>query len=387
MRHRVMLLVLAGVALALAGCGTTSERATPSDDLRDGQPEVLAEREWHRRAGSGVQTEGEALPPVLVDGQLYVSDRRGRVSAYSAETGRLSWRFSIGSGISGGPAIAEDMVVVGTRKGRVVALEPETGEQIWEARVSSEVLTLPTIDDDVVVVRSADGRVYGFSRDSGSRRWVHDVSVPSLSLRGSSHPVQLNGNVAIGFENGVLQALRASDGEPAWQVTVSEPRGSADLDRVRDIDATPVLFDGTLYVVGYRGRLMAVSPSDGDVYWDREFSSHSGMGVDDERVYVTDERGRVWAVDRRTGASIWRQNDTEGLNATAPTAHGAYVVFGDHTGRLTVLSAQDGRILARRQISEDDRISQAPVSDGDGVLVLTDDGYLMRYHLRDRDAE
>lgn len=380
-----MLLVLAGVALA--GCGATSERTTPSDDLRDGQPEVLAEREWHRRASSGIQTEGEALAPVLVDGQVYVADRRGRVSAYDAESGRLGWRFSIGTGISGGPAIADDMVVVGTRKGRVIALEPETGEQIWDARVSSEVLALPVIGDDIVVVRSADGRVYGFSRETGSRRWVHDVSVPSLSLRGSSNPVQLNGGVAIGFENGVLQALRASDGESAWQVTVSEPRGSADLDRVRDIDATPVLFDGTLYVVGYRGRLMAVSPSDGEVYWDREFSSHAGMDVDDERVYVTDESGRIWAVDRRTGASIWRQNDTEGLNATAPAAHGDYVVFGDSTGRLTVLSAQDGRILARRQVSEDDSISQAPVSDGGGVLVLTDDGYLMRYRLRDRDAE
>lgn len=385
MRRLVMLLVLAG--LALGGCSATSERTTPSDDLRDGQPEVLAEREWHRRASSGVQTEGEALPPVLVDGRVHVADRRGRVSAYNAETGRLSWRFSIDPGISGGPAVADDMIVVGTRKGRVFALEPENGEEIWEARVSSEVLALPVITDDTVVVRSADGRVYGFSRESGSRRWVRDVSVPSLSLRGSSNPVQLNGRVAIGFESGVLQALRADDGESDWEVTVSDPRGSADLDRVRDVDATPVLFDGTLYVVGYRGRLMALSPSDGDVYWDRDFSSYAGLDVDDERVYITDERGRIWAVDRRTGASIWRQSDTEGLDATAPAAHGDYVVFGDQTGRLTVLSAQDGRILARRQISEDDRISQAPVSDGDGVLVLTADGYLMRYRLRERDAE
>ncbi len=379
------LLPIGLLTLALAGCGATPERQTPSDDLRDETPEVIAEREWQRPASSGRETEGEALPPLLVDGKLHVADRRGRVSAYSAENGRLEWRFNSGESVSGGPGIDGDFVVVGSRKGRVKALEAPDGEQRWEARVSGEVLSVPAIGDEVVIVRSNDGRVYGFDRDDGSRRWVHDVSVPSLSLRGNGNPLLVNGRVMVGFENGRLQALNTDSGELDWETTVSEPRGSADLDRVRDVDATPVLFGGALYVVGYRGNVMALNPDNGQAYWDRELSSHAGLAVDDERTYITDDRGRIWALDRRTGAAIWRQGDTEGLQPTAPVVHGDRIVFGDDRGRLTVLSAQDGRILARVRVREDDSISQAPVSDGEGVHVLTDNGRLQRYRLRDRD--
>ncbi|QIT55122.1 outer membrane protein assembly factor BamB [Aquisalimonas sp. 2447] len=381
------LLSIAVLAFLLAGCGAAPERQTPSDELRDETPEVVAEREWQRRASSGRETEGEALPPVLRDGTLYIADRRGRVSAYDAESGRLVWRFGTGEAISGGPGVDEDFVVVGSRKGRVRAFEAPDGETLWEARTSGEVLSVPAVGENYVIVRGNDGRVYGLDRDSGSRRWVHDVSVPSLSLRGNGDPLLANGQVMIGFENGRLQALGADDGDLRWEVTVSEPRGSADLDRVRDVDANPVLFGGALYVVGYRGNVMAVNPANGQVYWDRELSSHAGLAVDDERTYVTDDRGRIWALDRRTGAAIWRQNDTEGLQPTAPAVHGDRVVFGDDKGRLTVLSAQDGRMLARIRVRDDATISEAPVSDGNGVHVLTDDGYLMRYRLRDRNDD
>ncbi|WP_290651562.1 outer membrane protein assembly factor BamB [Aquisalimonas sp.] len=374
-------------SLVLVGCGASPERTSPADDLRDGQLEVVAEREWHRRASSGVQTHGDALPPVLVDGVIHVADRRGRISAYSAESGRLQWRHGIGEGVSGGPGISDNLAVVGTRKGRVFAVDTDSGETLWEARASSEVLAVPAVGNEIVVVRTADGRAYGFSRDAGSRRWLQDVSVPALSLRGTGNPVIAGDRVLIGFENGQLQAISLGGGSVDWQVTVSEPRGSADLDRVRDVDATPVVFEGTVYVVGYRGDLLALSAERGDVYWDRELSSHAGLDVDAERVYVTDDRGGIWALDRRTGAAIWRQSDTQGLQPTSPAVHGDKVVFGDETGRMTVLSAQDGRILARVRVADADSISQAPVSDGEGVHVLTDNGLLMRYHLRDRDTE
>lgn len=382
---RSVVLLLLGALLA--GCGATPQRPSPADDLVDGTPEVIADREWSRRASSGRATAGEALPPVLVDGRIHVADRRGRISAYDAASGRLVWRMHLDAGISGGPAVDDDTVVVGTRAGGVTALAPPDGEVLWEARVSSEVLALPVLSDRLVVIRSADGRLYAFDRANGSQRWLHDVSVPSLSLRGSGNPVIAGDRVLAGFENGRIQALELGSGQVAWETTVSEPRGSADLDRMRDVEGTPVVLDGRVYVAGYRGSLMALNADTGEIDWDRELSSHAGLAVDDERVYVVDSRGRIVAVDRRTGAAVWRQGDTEGLQPTAPTVHEDFVVFGDETGRLTVLAARDGRILARVPVRPDAVISEAPVSHAGGVYVLTDAGHLLRYGLRYREAD
>lgn len=380
-------LVVIAVALVLAGCGSTPEAPQPADKLRDTTPEVSVSRSWQHHVSYGQATAGDALPPVLEDGRIHVADQRGWIRARARDKGRREWRMRAEEGVSGGPGIRGDLVVVGTRSGRVMALEAPDGEQRWQARVSSEVLSVPSVGENRVVVRSADGRVYGFDADTGSQRWVHDTSVPSLTLRGTSDPVRAGDYVLVGFDNGVLKALEAASGEAAWEVTLSDPRGSADLDRVRDVDATPVVRDGVVYAVAYRGVLAAVDLGSGEVAWDRELSSHIGLAVDDERVYVSGERGRIWAVDRRTGAAIWRQNDTEGLEASPPTVHGDFIVFGDDTGRLTVLSRQDGRILGRVAVRDDTPISEAPVSDGEAVYVFTDDGHLTRYRLRALDSE
>lgn len=379
-------LVVIAVAVVLAGCGSTPEAPQPADDLRDTTPEVSVSRSWQQHVSYGQATAGDALPPVLADGRIVVADRRGWIRARAPGNGRREWRMRVEEGVSGGPGIHGDLVVVGTRSGRVIAMEAPDGEQRWQARVSSEVLSVPSVGENRVVVRSADGRVYGFDADTGAQRWVHDTSVPSLTLRGTSDPVRGGDHVLVGFDNGVLKALDATSGEVAWEVTLSDPRGSADLDRVRDVDATPVVRDGVVYAVAYRGVVAAVDLQSGETAWDRELSSHVGLAVDGERVYVSGERGRIWAVDRRTGAAIWRQNDTEGLEASPPTVHGDFVVFGDDRGRLTVLSRQDGRILGRVAVRDDTPISEAPVSDGEAVYVLTDDGHLTRYRLRALDS-
>ncbi len=380
--RRVLLLFVA-TALVTA-CGSGGDRARPADQLRDGQPGVMVEREWRRPAGSGILTEGGVMPPVLVDDTLHVADRRGRLSAYDASSGALLWRHSTGARISAGPGVGDGVAVVATRKGRVVAVDVESGEERWESEVSSEVLGQPVIHDDRVIVRSNDGRVYGLSLETGSRRWLEDVSVPSLSLRGTSNPVRFEDRILIGFETGLLRSLDLRSGEQQWEVTVAEPRGSADLDRVRDVDSTPVVDEGTVFVAGYRGQLMALDAETGNPRWQREFSAYADLAVDDERVYASDDRGRVWGLDRDTGSALWRQNETRGLDISGVVVHDSFLVFGDDRGRLNVLDPEDGRLMARVAVGDEQRLSQLPVSDGEGLLVVSDRGELSRYRLRPR---
>lgn len=373
-------------ALVLAGCGSTPDVPTPADDLRDRTPEVSVSRDWQRHVSHGVPVAGSALPVVAANEHLYLADGRGSIYALDPEDGRREWRTRVEIGVSGGPGIDDGLFVVGSRDGRVVALEAPDGETRWRQQLSSEVLAVPAVGPENVFVRTADGRVHALARGSGRERWTHEGDVPALALRGTGDPVLAGDYVLAGFDDGELKALSRASGEVAWSVTVSEPRGSADMDRVRDVDATPVVRDDTVYSVGYRGQLLAVSLADGSVAWDRDLSSNAGLDVGSERVYVSGENGVITAVDRRTGSLIWQQKDTEGLRPSAPAHQGDFLVFGDERGRVTVLSARDGRILGRFAVSDGAAITRAPVFADGRFHVTTEAGHVMRFGLTLRES-
>ncbi len=375
---RYLLIALMAAAVVLSACSGSSKRVMPVDDLSDSQDGVSVTTVWSSNAGRGISSLGDALDPLVDGDRVYVADSRGELTAWQLDSGDRVWRKRLNEPVSGGPALSDGMLVVGTRNGHVIALDRESEQELWRTRLSSEIVSVPAIGDDAVVVISGDGRLAALSRESGTRRWVYDRSMPPLTLRGTSSPKLLGSTAIAGLPNGRLVAVNLNDGSQAWEVNVGVASGSSDLDRMRDIDGDPVIAGSQIYVVGYQGQAMALDLQRGRGEWARDLSSFSGLDVDGERVYVTEDNGRVWALDRRSGAAVWRQDKLEGIRGTAPMAVGDFVVVGDERGRITVLDASDGDILARVRIDRSNGISRNPVVVGDDVLVLTDGGRLQR---------
>ncbi len=372
---RALLLLMA--LLVVAGCSSTPTRELPADSLEDTREGLTVETVWRANAGSGVHAPGDALDPVVVDGTVFVVDRRGRLSAYDLETGDRLWRESLGTPVSAGPAVSDELVVVASRKGKVIGIDRRTRETLWVSGVTSEVLAMPLISSDTVVVQAADGRVFGLRTDTGSRRWIHDRSMPPLTLRGGADPRAVGSRILVGLPNGRLVSLSRSQGREQWDAQVGEPRGSSDLERMRDVAGRFVILRGEIYAAAYQGEVAALNLQDGRSSWRRELSSSQGVAADSERVYVTESNGRLWALDRSSGAAIWRLDQTEGLVATAPVVVGDVVVFGDTQGRLTWVDARDGELLARTRHHRAGFSRPAVTADGD-VLVLSDGGRLLR---------
>ena len=85
------------------------------------------------------------------------------------------------------------------------------------------------------------------------------------------------------------------------------------------------------------------------------------------RLDVTDEQGSIWALDRETGTSVWKQDGLRFRYVTAPTYFNGYVVAGDFEGYLHWMDAETGEFVYRAQI-DDTRII-APAIDAGGVLL------------------
>ncbi|MCH8506678.1 MAG: outer membrane protein assembly factor BamB, partial [Ectothiorhodospiraceae bacterium] len=267
------------------------------------------------------------------------------------------------------------------RRGQVLGIDPSDESILWESGITSEVLAMPLISSDTVIVQAADGRVFGLRADTGSRRWLYERSMPPLTLRGAANPMAVGSRILAGLPNGTLVNLNRSDGSLNWEAQIGQPRGSSDLERMRDVASRFVVFRGEVYVAAYQGEVQALELQQGRASWSRDLSSSQGVAVDRERVYVSEANGRIWALDRRTGAAIWRQDQTEGLQPSAPLVLGDTVVFGDERGRITWLDAQDGNILARQRF-HGDGFSRRPVQVGDDIVVLSDGGRLLRLTVR-----
>lgn len=383
MRRWHLLVVLSAL---LSGCGLgasvsellSGDEAPEIPPLIEFEPSLRVEELWTVAVGEGTGGHYLKLAPVAVDGTVFIADRAGEVMALDRENGEVRWELDLEVPISGGPGAGEGMVLLGTRKGEVLALSEADGASLWEATVSSEVLAVPRVESGVVVVRTIDGKLFGLDGGSGRRLWSYDRQVPVLTLRGTSAPVITRDLVIAGFDNGGLAALDLRTGKVAWEAPIAQPAGRTDLERMVDVDADPLVLDGTLYVASYQGRVAAVFPDSGQILWEQKLSSHAGIGADAKYLYVSEDAGRISALDRYSGRSAWRRKALRGRAPTAPAASGEYVVVGDVEGYLHWFHHDTGDLAARVQV-DDSSILVPPLVVDDLVIAYSSEGILSAY--------
>ena len=386
-------LILLG-CLVLAGCGGVSgvtdkvtgmfdgkddeddNKPLPPAELIEFEPTVEVEKVWSGRYGKGVEKLYLKLVPAPYYDRILVADRDGRMIAISKEDGSKLWQERTKKiHISGGVGAGEGLALVGTSDGLVIARSAKTGEEIWTAQVSSEVLAAPQAGGGLVVVRSADGKLFGLEASTGERRWIYDRTVPRLTLRGNSPPTIYDDMVFAGFDNGRLAGLELETGRPIWEAPLSIPSGRSDLERMVDVDSAPVLLDNRIFVAGFQGRVAAAESLKGQLEWTRDISSYAGLAVDDQNVYVTDEESNVWALDRDTGASEWKQEGLVRRQVTKPVVVGDYVVVGDFKGYTHWMDRRNGDFVNRIRV-DNKPIIAPPISMGDAVLLDSVEGVL-----------
>ena len=378
------------LAALLSGCSTLSswsnsvfggsDNAEPPAELIDIANPIPLKTLWKTSIGVGYDKQFVNLVPVIYDDQMFIADRKGRVVSLNAETGKKNWQVKTEVAVSAGPGAGGGLVLLGTSNAEVLALSADDGTLLWKSNVSSEVFSVPQVDLDKVIVQTVDGNVSALDIYSGEELWVHDRSIPVLTLRGTSTPAVENGLVVAGFANGKLVALSAEKGFPVWEVSIAVPQGRSEIERLVDIDGDPIIVGGVVYVTTYQGNVAVIEAQTGNQGWQRDMSSHAGLGVDFSQVYVTDDKSNVWALSRSTGASEWKQGELLNRQVTAPEPFDDYVAVGDLEGYVHLLSRYDGSIKARVMVDKKG-IQEQPLVNNDILYVYGNSGKLAAFRL------
>jgi outer membrane protein assembly factor BamB len=375
--------LLVPVLFALSACGGNSakkENIEPPTPLAEFTASVNVERVWSATVGKGAGLSGAQLQPALANGRLYAASISGEVLALDANTGRRLWKAEV-AGASGGPGTDGSVVVVGTIDGAVVALEAGNGSERWRARVSSEVIIAPVVSAGRVLLVANDGRVYCLDAATGSQRWAVDRGVPALSLRGAAVPIVLADRVIVGTAGGKVVALALEDGRPLWEQTVGVGEGRTDLERMVDIDGRMAYLNGDLFVAGYSSAVQALTAEGGRILWSRDLSSVSGLAASRDAIFVAASDGTVWALDRRTGGALWKNEALMHRMLSVPVLQGDYVVVGDLEGYLHWLRREDGSLAARSKLGAAG-FGSGLVVDGDTLYAQGREGALGAFRLR-----
>ena len=365
--------------------------------LVDFDAEAKIDRVWRARIGEGLGGKYLRLSPVVVADRVYAADAYGSVAAINRFDGKTVWRTRVDEAdgpsffkfwdrrdaafLTGGVGAGDGRILVGTTRGEVVALDAGNGEIAWRTKISSEVLARPAADDGIVIVQTSDGKITALEGDDGAMRWSFDTQVPILTLRGTAAPVLLNGLVYAGFATGKIVVVRAESGEPVWEQRVMLPEGRSELDRMVDVDSTPLVGGSFVFAASYQGRLKAMRRSDGALVWEQEASSFLDLAEGYGQIYIVSDDDVIKAVEQTDASVVWEQDGLRNRQLTSPLAFGNYVLVGDAQGYLHVLAQSDGRFIARRKIDGDGLRSAMIVADNT-VFLLTNGGKLNALEIR-----
>ncbi|UJF18955.1 outer membrane protein assembly factor BamB [Vibrio sp. SS-MA-C1-2] len=362
----------------LAGCAS-EEAAVKISPLPKVDSQFTPKKVWSKSVGNGIEDYYSTLKPVVEYGKVYAADRKGYVVALDEESGKEQWSNDLeddnSARLSGGIVASYGKIFIGTENAEVIALNSDTGDEEWRSEVDGEVLATPLVDEGLVIVNTSKGTLEALDSETGEEKWKLNNDIPSLSLRGDSSAVTVSGGVFWGMANGRLGAAFIKNGNYIWQQPIGNPKGATEIDRLVDVDATPVIVGDRLITVGYNGSLMAIDLRSGQSVWRRTYSSAKDLAVDSDHVYLITDKDHIVAVDLRSGTEIWQNQDLAYRNVTAPRVIDNKVVVGDQEGYLHWLDPDSGNFVAQQDVGGDG-IAVPPVAVSNGYLLQTRNGDL-----------
>lgn len=213
-------------------------------------------------------------------------------------------------------AAGEDQVYAVLPTGRVLALEAEKGEPIWQ---------YPTTE-------ASSGVGCGVARTASSSE---EVDKPVGAVYGQ--PVVEGDLLLIGSYDGNIYALDRKTGQRLWALGVGD-----------SIIGGLTVADGVAYFGAADHNLYALDLTERTFVWEKPFQTKERIWgaptVSGERVYVGSMDRFVYAVERATGAEVWRTKVGAAIPGDVAVAEGR-VFAGGVDGRLHVLDAETGALL------------------------------------------
>lgn len=375
---------LALCVVLLSGCSLFGKKTGNEPvELVSFEQTVKLKTAWRTDVGAG-QGEGLTRLTPAIDGEtMYTVDHKGRITALNRLKGKKLWQAKTREEISGGISVDSGLLFVGNSSGELIALSSEDGSELWRKQLSSEILSIPRSNGTVVAVQTMNGRLYALDARTGNQLWFYESPPPVLILRGTPSPVVTDNAIYAGFSNGRLMAFNPQNGLILWEQRVAMPQGRSELERMVDIHASPVLHEGILYVATFQGRVSAVARGTGSSVWAQDTSTAEDFVVANGRLFLSQSDGQINCYNSATGELVWTNDQMLRRGLGAPQVFGKYVAAVDFKGYLHVMDQADGQFVARTRVDRKGA-SASMLTDGEMLYVYGNKGEVTAFTAQEK---
>lgn len=309
-----------------------------------GKKRVFETRELWARRTTAVDTVGfrkiSRMKPLLYKDFVIQANGQDGVMAFDKLTGQEKWRLAITNGAEPSATIINDSLFLGASDGQFYSINAQTGKVIWTFPTRIETLSEPLLADGVIYVLTGNNSLYALDAATGKQLWFYSRQDPSsLSIRGGSKPALRNGTLYVGFSDGYMVALLASNGALKWEKQLSRNK------KFRDLDTDPLIEGDYLYALGYDDQAYCLRVATGEQVWKSEFGGYGSILLSGDRIYFAASIGQFVALNKETGSKVWSFPLKEGI-ATSASLYKGLIVFGESQGSLRILDAVSGRQIS-----------------------------------------
>jgi outer membrane protein assembly factor BamB len=351
---------------AIAGCGASGTPTTNADHFgwieagddyaRPGEggfnvrwSKQLTDR-WEARY-LPVELSAAAFDPKRR--RIYIGTTEGTMFAFDTN-GRRRFFYDARAQIESQPTVdaRSGEFYFPSVDGSVHALTPD-GTLKWKTKLVGSVRTRPVITRDALYVVGEHDTITALALDDGRILWTYDKeSVDEITIAGHAGLLLEEGRLYAGFTDGAVASLSPADGRLYWEIetALDVERRPGNVPQFLDVDTTPVLLRGTLYVASFTAGLYALDPMNGTVEWrDSTFKGVTGLAAAGRMLVISSARRGISLMDLRTREVQWEKRPERGA-PTAPVVTGTgTVIYGESQGSLLALSLADGREIARAE--------------------------------------
>jgi len=337
------------------------------DSVKNVSSQVL----WSTDIGKARSYRTTVLQPAYNDGNIYTIDSNGLIHSINSSDGDENWSYSLNLDVTSGISFHNGYLFFGTFDGKIYGydidrlklsnnffddlnvinlLNKKTLDPDMMIELNSEVSAPITGMDEKIFVRLSDGDTLAINYKTSSVIWQYHGKNVTLNIKGSGSISTSFNNIFVARDDGTLISLSHDSGKLNWLTSISPRSGRNELESLRDVEMTPLLDDGIVFVGSYQGSLIAVDSLTGTLIWSNPMSVRSNLDTDEYNIYVATEDGSIFALDKYTGDIVWKSSVNSKLFLTQSLVYENYIATLSTSGHIVIVDRNTGNLLSLQEL-------------------------------------
>jgi outer membrane protein assembly factor BamB len=329
---------------------------------------------WSTNVGQERSFKTGVLQPVFFNNNSYIIDSEGLITSIDLSSGKVKWVHDLDLDVSSGLSLHNNMLFFGTNDGKYYGYKIDKLASSYEffdklditslfqkssvepdllVQLLSEVSSPGLGIDNLIFIKLDDGNSVAINIEDSKVEWKYKGRNVPLSMKGSGAIANLNSNLFIARDDGNLISLKKDTGKLNWIISISPRSGRNELESLRDVEMTPFVKDGTVFVGSFQGNLISVDAFNGNLIWSKPMSVLSNIYVDEGNVYVADSKGYIFSLDRFSGFTKWKLKLENSLIGTQSFSNDKYMINISTKGHIMIIDKTQGKILSLVDVIND----------------------------------